>query len=479
MPVGTGMRVGFTMAPCRRLQFNLSDMYPVPRLGIAQLAALCRRLGHSVSLVDVICERWTPARFGEWVQTERLELVGVSATLLSMREAFVLCAAAKAAHPSVKTVVGGPGTGGWTPEALFEHASGAVDFFVRGEGEPALEGLLGALTRGESLAHVPGLIYRDLGTCHKNRVGPPVDLESAPGPAWDLLPMRRYRLHPPFGVYPYATLLETARGCPYPCGFCCLSAPYRARSVAWVLRQLDTLQRAHAVREVHFVDPTFTYDRERTLALCRALETRTPRLRWTCKTRVDHLDCELAGAMARAGCYGVAFGVESGADLMLEGMHKRTDTQATRRAFAACRAQGIRTIAYCLVAGPDETDQSVEATIRFVRELRADYVLYGIIDADPSNALTRRALRSERLHAADLSRFYLGEGHTTLHDTTITGVPVSTARRWLERASSDFYLRPGYAWGRIRDLRTLQDVKNLAVGGAQFAADLWGRSQRR
>ena len=31
------------MAPCRRLQFNLSDMYPVPRLGLGYLWCLVDR----------------------------------------------------------------------------------------------------------------------------------------------------------------------------------------------------------------------------------------------------------------------------------------------------------------------------------------------------------------------------------------------------------------------------------------------------
>ncbi len=178
--------------------------------------------------------------------------------------------------------------------------------------------------------------------------------------------------------------------------------------------------------------------------------------------------------MAASGCYGVAFGVESGASLMLEHMKKGAALTATRDAFGACRRHRIRTTAYCLVAGPHETDETVDATIRLIREVRADYVLYGIVDPDPMNALTRQGISAGAFSHADLARYYLGEGDTPLHHHTVTGHPIEIARGWLKRASTDFYLRPRYVWGRVRDLRTLQDARNLASGGSGFLRDLFG-----
>lgn len=477
--------MAFTMAPCRRLRFNLSDLYPVPRLGIAQLAAILRAQGHHVCMADLMATPWSTHRFAEWVEHTRADLLAVSTTILSVREAFALCRAARRLRPGLRTVVGGPGVGGWLPEELVRYADGAVDYFVRGEGEVALPALVSALASGGALDDVPGLVFRAGTGATETARARPIPLDDAlPGPAWDLMPMDAYRLHPPMGVYPYATLLETARGCGYPCNFCCLAGPYRARSPEWVAGELARLRAAYALREVHFVDPTFTHERARTLAMCEELAGLPFRLRWTCKTRVDRIDAPLAAAMARAGCYAVSFGVESGADGMLASMNKRAESERTREAFRICRAHGIRTVAYCMVAGPGETDATVDATIRFVREIRADYALYGIVDADPANALTRRAVSEGRLSRRDVAELYLGDSTSALHTETVSGAPLEVARGWLRRASTDFYLRPAYAWGRIRDLRTLQDARNLAAGGAGFVRDLlqlgtttWRRAQ--
>jgi radical SAM superfamily enzyme YgiQ (UPF0313 family) len=462
------------MAPCWRLQFNLSDLYPLPRLGIAQIASVLRDKGHAVSLVDVIAEGWSPERFGQWVAAERAEVVGLSCTILSVREAFAFCAAARAAVPGVVTVVGGPGVGGWKPEQLFEHGGDAVDYFVRGEGEAAMVSLLEVLEHGGALSDVANLMWRDDGGIQENRKAGLLDLEPLPSPAWDLMPMDKYRLHPPWGAHPYATIMETARGCTYPCNFCCLSRPVKVREIDWIVEETTRLHKDYGLREIHFVDPTFTLDADRARAIGRALKALPFDIHWTCKTRVDHIDGALAEDLADAGCYGIAFGVESGADLVLAQMKKKLMIDTTREAFESCKKSGIRTIAYCLVAGPAESDETVQSTVNFMREIEADYVLYGIVDPDPANALTRQAIAEGKFTHEDLAEFYLGEGASKFQDTTVTGYPVPQAQQWLKSASSDFYLRPRYMWGRVRDLRSLQDARNLASGGVSFLRDLVG-----
>jgi len=467
------MKIAMTMAPCWRLQFNLSDLYPVPRLGIAQIASTCQKHGHQMSMVDVIAERWEPPQFGQWVRQEQPDVVGISVTILSMREAFQLARVAKESVPGVRTVIGGPGVGGWTPEELFEYGGEAVDFFVRGEGEAATLGLLQALEASSDLSQVGGLLWRKCdGSVAENTHTNYLSLDDIPGPNWDLLPMEQYKLHPPLGIYPYATMLETARGCSYPCNFCCLSRPVRVRSIEWVTEQLTELHNRFDVQEVHFVDPTFTLDRDRALALCDAIAQLPFTLHWSCKTRVDHIDDELAGAMAASGCYNIAFGVESGADLVLDHMKKKATAPKTREAFRTCRKHGIRTIAYCLVAGPAETQETIEQTRQFVRDIQADYVLYGILDPDPNNALTQAAIEEGRFTRRDLAEYYLGHNPSSLHQTTITGYPIQQAQQWLRKASTDFYLRPRYMWSRVRDLRSLQDARNLMGGGTHFLRDL-------
>ena len=467
----------FLMAPARRLQFNLSAMYPLPRLGIGLMASHLRRHGfRRVATRDLIAEReWIPELLARFRREGAPDLIGISTTVLSLREAFEIARAVKAEHPGTRVVVGGPGVG-FEARPLLAYGE-AVDFFVRGEGEgPMLELVRAIADERDDLSGVPALVWRRPdGTPCENPPGPFRDLDDGLEVDWEGQPMGKYRLHPPMGIYPPGTMLETARGCSYPCDFCCLSMPVRTRSPAGVEADVRHLVTRFGVREVHFVDPTFTLRRERALEICERL--RALPVHWSCKTRVDRTDDVLLAAMSESGCYLVAFGVESGDDGVLGAIHKRTEAERASEAFRLCRQYGIRTTAYLMVGNPGEDDAAVDRTIAFVRRLEPDYVLYDILQADPINPLTQRRIAEGHITAADLERYYMSDEPSALDLQTIAGHPMEVARGWLKRASSDFYVRPRYFWERVRDLRTLQDAANLGAGGFMFFRDLLGRGR--
>lgn len=460
------------MSPCRRLQFNLSDLFPVPRLGLGYLAAALREAGFPRTAVrDIIAERaWIPELLAHLEREGPPDLLGLSVTLLSLREAFEIARGVKGRFPQVQVVVGGPGVG-FSAQALLRYGE-AVDFFVRGEGEAAMVGLARALSGGGALSDVPGLIWRDGGAPTENPRGPWRELGDGLRVDLSLQPHRRYRLHPPMGIHPPATMMETARGCSYPCEFCCLSMPVRTRPVADVIDEARQLRDQLGYREIHFVDPTFTLSRERALELARGLEPLG--LAWSCKTRVDRMDDALAAAMARSGCYLIAFGVESGDDATLSRLGKRAAAQEAVETFALCRRHRIRTTAYLLVASPGDDDARIDDAIRFTRRLKPDYVLYDVLQADPLNPLTQAMIAEGAFTQGDLERYYLTDEPCRLHEITVAGHPVPQAQGWLKRASADFYVRPAYMAGRLRDLRSIQDLKNLGTGGAALMRDALG-----
>jgi radical SAM superfamily enzyme YgiQ (UPF0313 family) len=461
------------MAPCRRLQFNLSDLYPVPRLGIGYLSAWLKAHGFpNVVTRDLIAEReWIPELLARFERDGAPDVLGIGVTILSLREAFEVARAVKARHPATRVIVGGPGAG-FRAAALLEHGE-AVDAFVRGEGEGPMLAFCRAVAAGrDDWSDVPALVWRKDGVPTENPPGPYRNLGDGIMVDYDGQPLPKYRLHPPMGIYPPATMMETVRGCSFPCEFCCLSMPVRAMPPALVVEQARWLIERHGIREIHFVDPTFTLNRARALELCERLEPLG--IHWTCKTRTDLVDEEMAAAMARSGCYHIAFGVESGDDLMLANVQKKATAQGALETFARCRRHRIRTSAYLLVANPGETEATTQHTIDWVRQLDPDYVLYDILMPDPYNPLTRRQIEAGVFTHEDLERYYLTDLPSRLHEITVTGLPWETAKGWLKRSAGDFYVRPKYMWQRIRDLRTLQDALNLGAGGTAFFKDMLG-----
>ena len=57
------------------------------------------------------------------------------------------------------------------------------------------------------------------------------------------------------------------------------------------------------LRNVHMYADLFTVNREQVMGLCEGMVREGLDFRWTCNSRVDFVDPEMLGAMARAGCW--------------------------------------------------------------------------------------------------------------------------------------------------------------------------------
>lgn len=461
-------------SPCRRLRFNISGIYAVPRIGLGYLSSFLKHNGFSNTRIwDLMAERkWIPDILKDFETRGVPELVGIGATLLSLREAFEIASAIKARYPQVKTVIGGPGVS-FPKETLFQYGKG-VDFFVRGEGETAFLELVRCLESGnKDYSRIPRLLWKN----EKNEVleNPECafrDLNDRIFTDYESLPMERYHLHPPMGVFPPATMIETSRGCPYSCSFCCIARRVRYKDPALVEEEVRKLQKNFGIREVHFIDPTFTLDQKRAKEICDRISPL--KLKWTCKTRVDLVPKELLEGMARSGCYLISFGVETSQDVLLKALHKNATVNHTLEAFKNCKELKIRTAAYLMLGCPGETEESVADNIRFVKTLDPDYVLYDILQADPANAMTQDYRTQGRFTEGDLSRYYLSDEDNYFLHYSLTGEPLEKVNRWLKKASRAFYLRPSYIIKKLKDIRSLQDILNLFHGAAFLFKDFFG-----
>ena len=88
--------------------------------------------------------------------------------------------------------------------------------------------------------------YRNDGTIKNTPSRAPImDLDSLPFLAYHLLPLGKYKLHPPHGrEYPFMAML-TSRGCPYNCIFCSKSvfgSTYRGQSPERIVDEIVYLK---------------------------------------------------------------------------------------------------------------------------------------------------------------------------------------------------------------------------------------------
>jgi radical SAM superfamily enzyme YgiQ (UPF0313 family) len=203
-----------------------------------------------------------------------------------------------------------------------------------------------------------------------------------------------------------------------------------------VLAELAELCREHERIHVVIRDPLFTLDRDRCFRIAEGIRARALKLTFECETRMDDLDEELIHSLHAAGLREIGFGVESVDPATLKRVARRfIPHEHMRKMVALCWKLGISTTAFYVFGFLQDTEESLEATIRFACELGTTRANFKILTPYPGTPLFKQM--SPLIFEKDWEQF---DGYTLNFNH-----PVLTPRRarlMLGMAYSRFFFRP-------------------------------------
>lgn len=337
----------------------------LPPLGLASMAAVLRKAGHEVTILDAALDSHVPN--DQWIArivALRPDMAGFTANTPAFLDAFEVCAGVKRALPATRTVFGGVHVS-WGKELILERFP-EVDLVVAGEGEtPILR-----LAAGDAPGTIHGVVYRDGGVVRASDAQARtdlLDLDTLPFPAYDLVSgfPRRYAL--PLFSYPRhpGAHVISSRGCVYQCSYCDRSVygrTFRWNSPEYTFELVKHLRTDYGVRHVIFYDDLFTLNRERVASLCGLLERARLGVTFNCIVRIGHIDSELITLLRRAGCWMVNVGVESGDQAILDSHKEGLTLEAIHRDIKRLHDAGIFVKGLFMLAFPGETEESMRKT---------------------------------------------------------------------------------------------------------------------
>lgn len=350
----------------------------IPGIGILVLAALAREKGYDVHVIDAKRAGTTNEEAARRIVALKPDVVGLSCTTISVTNGSRVAKAVKAALPGCTTIVGGSHVSA-IPERTLEEFD-AFDYGIVGEGEHSLFDLMKRLEEGRPFHDVAGLAYRDPergGKVHANpRAAYIEDLDQLPMPAWDLVSNFPHAFAPSLFNYkrsPVGTLI-TQRGCPFSCTFCDRSTSGkrgRWHSVEYVVRMLRQMA-DYGVKHILFYDDLFTVNKARVKQLCEAILDHRLDFTWSCNSHPNLLDPETMALMRRAGCWQIAYGIESGSQRVLNHVKHEVKLDRLLKTLQMTRDAGLKIKGLMMCAHPTETVESLEETNRFLRTAPLD-----------------------------------------------------------------------------------------------------------
>jgi hopanoid biosynthesis associated radical SAM protein HpnJ len=372
--------------------------------------------------------------------------------------------ALKAENPSLVVGFVGPKVAVEPEPSL--TASAAIDFVAREE----FDFTIGEVAEQRPLASIDGISFRSQNgqVVHNPDRRIVEDMDSLPS----VVPVYKRDLRPEdyyigYLRHPYVSLY-TGRGCRSRCTFCLWPQTvgghrYRTRSAANVLAEAALVRQLFPqVKELFFDDDTFTDDRPRAEAIARGLARLG--ITWSCNAKAN-VPRETLQTLADNGLRLLLVGYETGNQQVLNNVKKGLRVDRARRFASDCRDLGITVHGTFILGLPGETQETIQETINFAREVNPHTIQVSVAAPYPGTELYQRAKENGWLPEDDGSTALVSDQGTQLaalsyphlgHTEILQSVDTFYRRFYfragkLAEMSAEMLRQPGMAARRLRE----------------------------
>ncbi|MFX1481270.1 MAG: B12-binding domain-containing radical SAM protein, partial [Promethearchaeota archaeon] len=247
-----------------RIKAGLDAVVKGTPLNLINIAAMVPE--HEAKLFDFKVQKYKENRFRTMLN--KVDVVAITSMTPQISNAFEVAEMAK--EQGCTTIMGGyhPTL---APDYVVKHP--AVDYAIRGEGEHTFRELIQFLDGNKNIGtikDIDGVSYKDKEgkVKHNQERRLELNLDNFPLPRRDLLDDSKYIF---IGV-------ESSRGCPYNCKFCCITKMWRNSDSPVTYRTKSTLRMMQEIYDINwknefifFCEDNFTVKIKRTKNILETL----------------------------------------------------------------------------------------------------------------------------------------------------------------------------------------------------------------
>jgi radical SAM superfamily enzyme YgiQ (UPF0313 family) len=469
-----------------------------PQVSLAQMAALLVP-EYTVEIIDANALRMGWAEFEKLLDEKRPKYYLTQVTAPTLRNDMYGVFLAKSL--GAKTMAFGTHVTPMTLETMRPFP--ALDFVLRGEPEMTLRELIDtfegkspsnprvakmlaetskpqrrraggqevvdafpAKESADPCAHILGLAWRSGEEIVINPDRPFIpNLDDLPIPLHERLPLDKQRM--PMIKGPF-TFIVTSRGCPAGCKYCIKHVSYqnsvRVRSAENIVEELEYLGKL-GITNIHMYADLFTVNRDHVVSLCKLIIERGLKIRWTCNSRVDYVDEEMLTLMGQAGCWLISWGIESANEMILKRARKGYKKEQAFKALKWAKTAGIKNWGYFIIGLPGETEESIQETMVYSKQLPLDIALFHIAAPYPGTPFFYEVVENNWFRAGTKWEEVDMDQSTVLDYGNLTAEQLEY---WQKRATRKWSLRPGPIMTFLKGLNTWEGAKSAVNVGWQM-----------
>jgi anaerobic magnesium-protoporphyrin IX monomethyl ester cyclase len=406
-------------------------------LNLLYVASAARAAGVEPVLYDAMSlfVGWDEVRAE--VRRRKPRFVGTYAITATINHCLQLAQIVKEEAPDATFIIGGVHpTFMW--KEILDPPDSPVDFVVRGEGERTVEQLLRTLLDDGDPAEVPGLAYKNGGNGAVVTAPRPflTDLEEYPA-TFDIVDWSTYR----YFAIPKARLgsVATSRGCNYTCTFCSQqkfwSRSWRSRSPENVVEEVRRLHDDYGVNVVLFTDEYPTPDAARWEEILDRIIALDKEIYVLIETRATDIvrDRKILPKYRKAGIVHVYVGLEATDQATLDRIGKHASVDEGRESLRLIREHGMLSETSFVLGFPEETEESVQGTLKLARDFDPDMAHFLAITPWPYSDLYNEV--KDRIAITDYANYNLIEPIIEPHTMSLREIDEAIIRCY-----RDFYM---------------------------------------
>lgn len=452
------------------------NIYFLPLLPVLYAATLLKDEVESVSIADFPAHKNKKEDFLDFIEKDNSEVYIFYTVFLCQNTDLIARKLIRGVKKDARFIFSGP-QATFAPEVFLDKSDTIA---VRGEPEFIIRQAVRAIKSQSKFNTIPGISYfQDARIIHNPSASFITDIDQIPIPDRSMLDHRPY-FNPKLHSVPHTAAL-TSRGCYGKCWYCVPNSLSYARELGYkkdhgrkppahihsaerVIKEFTEIAN-FGFKSVSVIDDEFLWDDKRTLQICEGIKHLG--LEWSCLARADKINEEIAQAMHEAGCAYVDLGTESFDEDVLKAIGKEMTPADTKRAVGILKKYNIEVELNILFgATPKETESTIKKTIKEVKRLNVDYVLFSIANPFPGTDFYSAAKKEGWLYYGDYVPVDSAKN-------SIISYPHLSKKRleyFISYAYLTYYLNPRYLLRQLLRIKNARDFANKFSAGLSFFA---------
>jgi anaerobic magnesium-protoporphyrin IX monomethyl ester cyclase len=340
-------------------------------LGLAYIAAVLLKAGFEVEVLDIalltIKGEYSSEDLYQKLKKEKYLFIGFGAVFFDFSYFRKLSEGIREICPNTPQIIGGQ----WASriaEVLVNNTN--VDAVIMGEGEDVVLKIAESLSNKKPISQLRYVHVKD--KPYTDEFAIVEDLNKLPFPARHLFDMDYHKLEIwlPDPLLGFSTILAT-RGCPRECVFCkpLGGKRLRARDPENIIQEMKELNTKCGIKYFRFNDEGFLGSNRKIIDFCNTLKNSGLNITFSIWSWSHNISEEAISCLKDAGCIRVQLGIESGSPEILKEMNKVQDLEKIKQKIQFISDQGLYVGSGFLTGTPGETEQTLEETKNYIKEL--------------------------------------------------------------------------------------------------------------